>query len=117
MGRCLHRSQEAAAKSTVAIPLTRVVLLSGSSAFPAFLKKTMETPYGQEEEFLGQKYEFEGDVSGFEVVQCINYALVNEHGSKIDRFKMYKLYNKYIIYCHIYPTFPIKYGNSQYQPC
>jgi len=32
----------------------------------------METPYGQDEEFLGQKYEFEGDMSGFEVVQCIN---------------------------------------------
>ena len=94
-------SQEVAAKSTLAIPLIRLVLLSGSSAFPAFLKETMEPPYGQDEEFLGQKYEFEGDMSGFEVVQCINYTLVNEHGSTMDRLKMYN-------YIYIYQS--ISYG-------
>ena len=94
-------SQEVAAKSTLAIPLIRLVLLSGSSAFPAFLKETMEPPYGQDEEFLGQKYEFEGDVSGFEVVQCINYTLVNEHGSTMDRLKMYN-YMYIYIYINLY---------------
>ena len=64
----------------------------------------MEPPYGQDEEFLGQKYEFEGDMSGFEVVQCINYTLVNEHGSTMDRLKMYNYI--YIISIYIIWVFP-----------